>query len=173
MRDAVIVAATRTAVGKAPGGALRTVRPDEMAAAVIGEVLRRVPSLKPADVDDATARHFAFAIPMDEATHAELATIRLSGGSSAPARLQASRAPDGIAASVNAIAATSRGGGTVNVRWDGQAARMALVRDRRTGQVLSFARGGSVDVRARSGDLEVILSDGVRSVARQVKVGAR
>ena len=52
MREAVIVSATRTAVGKAPNGALRTVRPDEMAAAVIGEVLRRVPTLKPADVDD-------------------------------------------------------------------------------------------------------------------------
>ena len=39
MREAVIVSATRTAVGKAPNGALRTVRPDEMAAAVIGEVL--------------------------------------------------------------------------------------------------------------------------------------
>src|SRR6187402_2721051 len=52
MRDAVIVSATRTAVGKAPNGALRTVRPDEMAATVIGEVLRRVPGLDPADVDD-------------------------------------------------------------------------------------------------------------------------
>jgi acetyl-CoA acyltransferase len=52
MRDAVIVAATRTAVGKAPYGALRTVRPDEMAAAVIGEVLRRAPGLQPGDVDD-------------------------------------------------------------------------------------------------------------------------
>ena len=35
MQDAVIVSATRTAVGKAPNGALSTVRPDEMAAAVI------------------------------------------------------------------------------------------------------------------------------------------
>ena len=128
---------------------------------------------QPADVDDATARHFAFAIPMDEATQAELATIRLSGGSASPASLQASLAPDGIAASVNAIAATSRGGGAVTVRWGGQATRMALVRDRRTGQVLSFARGGSVVLRARSGDLEVILSDGVQSVARRVKVGTQ
>src|SRR5262245_11123592 len=52
MREAVIVSAVRTAVGKAPGGALRTVRPDEMAAAVISDVLRRVPALKAADVDD-------------------------------------------------------------------------------------------------------------------------
>jgi acetyl-CoA acyltransferase len=52
MQDAVIVAATRTPVGKAPNGTLKTVRPDEMAATVIGEALRRAPGLDPADVDD-------------------------------------------------------------------------------------------------------------------------
>jgi acetyl-CoA acyltransferase len=52
MQDAVVVAATRTAVGKAPNGALKTVRPDEMAAAVIGDVLRRAPGLDPRDIDD-------------------------------------------------------------------------------------------------------------------------
>jgi acetyl-CoA acyltransferase len=52
MQDAVIVSATRTAVGRAPNGALRTVRPDELAATVIGSVLRRAPGLDPADVDD-------------------------------------------------------------------------------------------------------------------------
>ena len=52
MQDAVIVAATRTAVGKAPNGTLRTVRPDEMAAAVIAEVLRRAPGIEPSEIDD-------------------------------------------------------------------------------------------------------------------------
>ena len=52
MQDAVIVSATRTAVGKAPNGALRTVRPDEMAAAVISEALRRAPGVAPREVDD-------------------------------------------------------------------------------------------------------------------------
>jgi acetyl-CoA acyltransferase len=52
MQDAVVVAATRTAVGKAPNGSLKTVRPDEMAAAVIGEALRRVPAVDPRAVDD-------------------------------------------------------------------------------------------------------------------------
>jgi acetyl-CoA acyltransferase len=52
MHDAVIVAATRTAVGKAPNGSLRTVRPDDMAAAVIAEALRRAPGLDPAEVSD-------------------------------------------------------------------------------------------------------------------------
>src|SRR3954470_14571509 len=52
MPDAVIVSATRTPVGKAPSGALRTVRPDEMAATVIAEALRRAPGVTPADIDD-------------------------------------------------------------------------------------------------------------------------
>src|SRR5688572_31590977 len=52
MHDAVIVSATRTPTGKAPNGALRTVRPDEMAAAVIAEAVRRAPGLEPAEIDD-------------------------------------------------------------------------------------------------------------------------
>ena len=50
--EAVIVSAVRTAVGKAPNGALRNTRPDEMAAAVIAEALRRAPGLDPAEIDD-------------------------------------------------------------------------------------------------------------------------
>jgi len=52
MRDAVIVSAVRTAVGKAPSGALHTVRPDELGAVVIAEALRRTPGLDPALIDD-------------------------------------------------------------------------------------------------------------------------
>jgi acetyl-CoA acyltransferase len=52
MNEAVIVSAVRTAVGKAPFGTLRTTRPDEMAAVVIREALRRAPGLAPSEVDD-------------------------------------------------------------------------------------------------------------------------
>jgi acetyl-CoA acyltransferase len=52
MRDAVIVSAVRTAVGKAPRGVLRDTRPDEMAAAVIREAVGRVPGLSPDAVED-------------------------------------------------------------------------------------------------------------------------
>src|SRR5512145_565498 len=51
MRDAVIVSAVRTAVGKAPNGALRYTRPDEMAAVVIAEALKRAPGVKGEEVD--------------------------------------------------------------------------------------------------------------------------
>src|SRR5215213_9574940 len=52
MRDAVIVSAVRTAVGKAPKGTLRTTRPDEMGATVIKEAIERVPGLQTAEVED-------------------------------------------------------------------------------------------------------------------------
>jgi acetyl-CoA acyltransferase len=52
MKDAVIVSAVRTPVGKAPNGALKFTRPDEMAATAIAEALRRAPGLDPAEIDD-------------------------------------------------------------------------------------------------------------------------
>src|SRR5690349_2536431 len=52
MPDAVIVAAVRTAVGKAPAGTLRYTRPDEMAGVVLREALARAPGLDPASIDD-------------------------------------------------------------------------------------------------------------------------
>jgi acetyl-CoA acyltransferase len=52
MKDAVIVAAARTAVGKAPNGTLRTTRPDDMAAVVFRAVLDRAPGLEAAEVED-------------------------------------------------------------------------------------------------------------------------
>lgn len=52
MRDAYIVAAARTAVGKAPRGTLRNTRPDEMAAAVFQDVLRRAPQIKKDEIED-------------------------------------------------------------------------------------------------------------------------
>ncbi len=52
MTDAVIVSAARTAVGKAPHGTLRGARPDELAATVIAEALRRAPGVEPAEIED-------------------------------------------------------------------------------------------------------------------------
>ena len=52
MKEAVIVSIARTAVGKAPRGALRNTRPDDMAAAVIKEIVGRVPGLDPGEIED-------------------------------------------------------------------------------------------------------------------------
>jgi len=52
MREAVIVSSVRTAVGKAPKGALRATRPDDLCAAAIQGALDRVPNLERKEVED-------------------------------------------------------------------------------------------------------------------------
>ncbi len=52
MKDAVIVSAVRTAVGKAPKGMLRTTRPDDLCATAIAAALERVPNLDEKEVED-------------------------------------------------------------------------------------------------------------------------
>jgi acetyl-CoA acyltransferase len=52
MRDAVIVSAVRTACGKAPKGALRATRPDDLGAIAIQGALERVPALDKKEVED-------------------------------------------------------------------------------------------------------------------------
>jgi acetyl-CoA acyltransferase len=52
MRDAVIVSAARTAVGKAPRGSLRETPPSELAMVAVREALARANGLDPAEVED-------------------------------------------------------------------------------------------------------------------------
>jgi acetyl-CoA acyltransferase len=52
MKEAVVVSAVRTAVGKAPRGILKDTRPDDISAMVIKEAFARVPGLKMEAVDD-------------------------------------------------------------------------------------------------------------------------
>ncbi len=52
MTEAVIVAAVRTAVGKAFKGSLKDTRPDDLAAVVIREAIERVSNLEPREIDD-------------------------------------------------------------------------------------------------------------------------
>jgi acetyl-CoA acyltransferase len=52
MQDAYIVAATRTAVGKAPRGAFKSTRPDTLLAHVLQSVLAQVPAIDPKRIED-------------------------------------------------------------------------------------------------------------------------
>jgi acetyl-CoA acyltransferase len=50
--EAVIVAAARTPIGKAPRGSLRHTRPDDLAAMAIQAVLARCPAVEPQEIED-------------------------------------------------------------------------------------------------------------------------
>jgi acetyl-CoA acyltransferase len=52
MQEAVIASVVRTPVGKAPRGALRATRPDDLAAVAINEAVERAVGVKPEDIED-------------------------------------------------------------------------------------------------------------------------
>jgi acetyl-CoA acyltransferase len=52
MPEAVLVSAVRTPVGRAPKGALSTIRPDDLAALALNAALDRLPALDRAEIDD-------------------------------------------------------------------------------------------------------------------------
>ncbi|OLN29708.1 acetyl-CoA C-acyltransferase [Desulfosporosinus metallidurans] len=52
MQDAYIIQAKRTAIGKSVKGSLAQVRPDDLGAYVIQDILKRVPSLKTEEIED-------------------------------------------------------------------------------------------------------------------------
>jgi hypothetical protein len=58
----------------------------------------------------------------------------------------------------------------VRLEWSASAAPMAMVRDARTGEILSFARAGVVEIPTRAREIDVTFSDGVRGTTRRVTV---
>lgn len=76
-KEAVIVSAVRTPVGKAKRGGLATVRPDEMGSAVIQELLKRTSNLEPAQIEDVV---FGCAFPEGEQGMNVARTISIRAG---------------------------------------------------------------------------------------------
>ena len=76
-KEAVIVSPVRTPVGKAKRGGMATVRPDEMGATVLKELLNRTPNLDPAQIEDVV---FGCAFPEGEQGMNVARTISIRAG---------------------------------------------------------------------------------------------
>jgi hypothetical protein len=104
--------------------------------------------------------HFAFAVPLDGGSAARLASLRLTGpggtvtmaGSPALARMETAETID-----------ARREGENVSLRWDAAAYPAIMVRDPDNGDVLAFGRNGTALVRTSKSELDLVLSNGVRS----------
>jgi hypothetical protein len=108
-------------------------------------------------------KHFAFTIPLDDARAAQLRNVRLSGpggriSAQAPAAAAVLNRPLG---SEDVLVQPESQG--VTVRWNAAAHPMVMVRDPDTGEVLSFARGGNARVWTQKRQVDLEVSDGVRS----------
>jgi peptidase M66-like protein len=113
-----------------------------------------------ADSPDPNDETFAFVVPFSQLRGIDLDRLRLS----ARGRAVEQRGTGGGA--VPTAVRTARG---VRVSWNPAAARMALIRDARTGEILSFSRTSAVDLRTTTDDLEITLSDGVKSVRSRIR----
>ncbi len=115
------------------------------------------------DLPSGDERHFAYVVPLARAEQARLASIRLTGNGLTAVRVPAAglRAGSAPAPAVRGV----RIGQEMDLRWD-PAYPMAVVRDARTGHILSFARGGAARVPAGAAGVTVDLSDGVSTLPR-------
>jgi hypothetical protein len=109
---------------------------------------------------------FAFAVPMSSINANRLTSIRLSGQGQEAVRTSAPQA----AGVTDGVEVRRRPSGRVGLHWNAAAHPMVVVRDPETGQVLSFARGGSVELSNLKGQVDLLFSDGVKSKARPMRV---
>jgi len=112
-----------------------------------------------ADLPQGEQRHFAFVVPLSAAERATLASVQLTGdGLTVRQARSAVRAGPAAAPPV-----VSRRGTELEVRWD-PSYPLAVIRDARTGEILSFARNGVGRVPDTGAAITVELSQGVSSL---------
>lgn len=75
---------------------------------------------------------------------------------------------DAAGAAATALTAARLDARTLRVTWPADAVRGVLIRDARTGDILAFGRDGHADVRDTGSELELLLSDGVRTLKRRL-----
>jgi len=108
---------------------------------------------------------------MPAARASRLASLHLSGNGR-PAILAAAAAVSGAQPAMrpDTVEVRRKGAGSVGLRWDARAHPMIMVRDTETGQVLSLARGGDAELSTIKGQVDLVISDGVKSRVKRVAV---
>jgi hypothetical protein len=122
---------------------------------------------------EAEEQHFNLAVPLPEEQAARLSRIELVAGDGRKAVRTASLSAEAFAAALQGDAVVSAerlASGMVRLRWDGRRFPVVMVREPETREVLAIGRNGEVSILTPRSVLEVTVSEGVRSGARQVRV---
>jgi len=114
--------------------------------------------------------HFSFAIDISGGALQTVA-IHLADGRSLmrEARLSSREMLDALAVP-GAMAVERDIAGRATVRWDADRFPAVVILNPGTGRILSFARGGEIEVSTDAEAIEVIVSEGVRSMRRRFPV---
>ncbi len=110
-------------------------------------------------------RHFAFLVPVDSVLLGRIDRLVLSGAGGSAVRSAPARAggPQGLR-NASAVALSRVSGSEMRLDWDGAVAPMIMVRERDTGEIIALARRGRSRFPTTAAEVELLISDGVRSV---------
>lgn len=123
-----------------------------------------------ADLPGPPERHFAFLVPIGSRDLGRLDVMRLDGPGGSIERRGGRAASNGAALRASGVSATRTSGSTVRLDWDAVRHPLVVVRDLETHRIVAMVRGGRADVVTARNDVELLFSDGVRSVADTVRV---
>jgi hypothetical protein len=110
-----------------------------------------------------TSQHFAFAIPLDADRSARLQSLQVSGPGGRIAAMPSAAASPGKAAAPSDDIVAESGPQGLTLKWNASAHPLVMVRDPDTGHVLSLVRGGSAQVWTQKREVDLEVSDGIRS----------
>jgi len=129
-----------------------------------GQIVTRVPfeMNEVADMENQEPQHFAFIVPMDMAAMNTLETVRVMKGESELAS-QKAKSDLETQQAMGIFRVSDLSGHRAEVHWDAIAHPVVMLRDAKTGEVRGFLRGGDATIEDAPDDLELQLSDGVRS----------
>jgi hypothetical protein len=150
-----------------------------------GATLLDIPVEAPlVDHANGAERQFAVVVPWSAELEAALSSLRVRDVRSplssamltsdaarrAGARAGAARIRQELA---DPAARVERSAGRERLQWNRSAYPMAMVRDVATGQTIAFLRQAGDSYTPRGRAVDIVLSDGVRSVVRRVRPGAQ
>lgn len=128
----------------------------------------------PAEIDHAPGtRHFTFAIPLSSGDAQGIARIRAVGPARMAERVRAADSPGDVPAAsrdpgLTLTRAGAGAGGRNVIEWDVRRSAAILVRDAATRQIIAIGTKGQLQLPRSLGELEVFLSDGVRTTTRRL-----
>jgi len=115
-----------------------------------------------ADVPNDEPKHFAFVVPLDSGVMDTMDSVRVMKGESELARQRAKSSAQ-IRSAMNIFRTADLPGGRAEIHWDAIANPVVMLRDAKTGEVRGFLRGGDATIEDVPENLELQLSDGVKS----------
>jgi hypothetical protein len=130
-------------------------------------------SFTPSQIADAPGnqQNFVYAVPLSAAQESRLQSLHLSGQGRPAMRASVAAVNGGPAAGQSRAVEVRRvKPGSVSLRWDAQVNPMIMVRDPDTGEVLSLARGGDVELPTAKSQVDLVISDGVKSRIQRMAV---